>query len=324
MLCALLVHALVLAAVGKWLGPGGGGSGGAMLMALELSGGGTGEGLSSGEQSGPGESYLLPLLGDSAASPSPAGGEALPPVPPAPDANNPPQDSPPAPSQAPEAQKPEPTPVKEAPVEHSLPRQIPPEQAPVEQTRPEYVQIEQPGPEEKIRNPQQPGANVVTAELAEEPAWDSPGNRAGKAEAATPQAGAGNRSQGPGQGSQSGASEAGGKPGKPGSDGNIRGNAGAGGSLVKFGTPGGPGIVRMAQPRYPHEARRLGKEGVVVLKLSLDAAGAVHDVEVLQGVGFGMEEASREAVLLSRFRPATFKGKPVACQVILPIHFKLR
>ena len=80
----------------------------------------------------------------------------------------------------------------------------------------------------------------------------------------------------------------------------------------------------MARPRYPREARRMGKEGVVVLKLSLDATGAVHAVEVLRRVGFGMEEASREAVFLSRFRPATFKGRPVACQTILPIHFKLR
>jgi protein TonB len=44
----------------------------------------------------------------------------------------------------------------------------------------------------------------------------------------------------------------------------------------------------------------------------------------LQGGGFGMEEGSREAVMLSRFRPATVKGRPVPCQAILPIHFKLR
>jgi protein TonB len=80
----------------------------------------------------------------------------------------------------------------------------------------------------------------------------------------------------------------------------------------------------MAQPRYPLEARRLKKEGVVVLKLSLDETGAVFDVLVMQSAGFGMDEASQEAVLLSRFRPATSKGRPVACQAILPIHFTLR
>jgi protein TonB len=290
-----------------------------MLMALELSGGDTGAGLATGEHSGTGESSLLPLLGDSAASPSPAAGEALPPTPPAHEAKDPAQDLPPAPAQAPAAQKTAPTPIKQTPVEHRPPKQLSPEQA-----TPQQARAEQPDPEKKIQNPQQLGADDVTAELPEEPALNSPGNRAGKSEATALQAGTGNSSQGQSQVSNPGSSGAGVNLGKPGSGGNTHGISGAGSSLVKFGTPGGPGIVRMAQPRYPHEARRLGKEGVVVLKLSLDAAGAVHDVEVLQGVGFGMEEASREAVLLSRFRPATFKGKPVACQVILPIHFKLR
>jgi protein TonB len=295
-----------------------------MLMALELSGGGTGAGLASGEQSGTGESSLLPLLGDSAASPSPAAGEALPSTPPAPEAKDPAQDLPPAPAQVSAAQKPAPTPIKQTPVEQRPPKQLSPEQTTPEQATPQQARAEQPDHEEKIQNPQQLGAHVVTAELPEEPALDSPGKRAGKSEATALQAGTGNSSQGQGQGSGPGSSGAGVNLGKPGSGGNTHGISGAGSSLVKFGTPGGPGIVRMAQPRYPHEARRLGKEGVVVLKLSLDAAGAVHDVEVLQGVGFGMDEASREAVMLSRFRPATFKGKPVACQVILPIHFKLR
>jgi len=312
--CALLVHALVLAAVGKWLGTGGGGSGGPMLMALELSGGGTGAGRSSGTQTGTDESSLLPLLGGSAASPSPADAEALPSTPPAPEAKDPARELPPVPAQAPAAQKPAPTPIMQTPVKHSPPKQTPPAQA----------FAEQPDLGKKAQNPQQLGADIANAKLPEEPALDSPGNHAGDPESAALPAGAGTRAQGTDQGSRSGASGAGDNIGTSGSDGNMHGRSGAGGSLVTFGTPGGPGIVRMARPRYPHEARRLGKEGVVVLKLSLDEAGAVHDVKVVQGVGFGLEEASREAVLLSRFRPATLKGRPVACQVILPIHFKLR
>lgn len=46
---------------------------------------------------------------------------------------------------------------------------------------------------------------------------------------------------------------------------------------------------------YPREARRLGKEGTVILKLSLDASGEVGTVEILRSAGFGMEEAAREA-----------------------------
>ena len=93
---------------------------------------------------------------------------------------------------------------------------------------------------------------------------------------------------------------------------------------MDFGSPGGPGIERMVMPEYPREARRLGKEGTVVLKLFLDAAGEVASVEVLQTPGYGLDEAAREAVRRSRFRPARAGGVPVACQAILPIHFRLR
>ncbi|ACU91134.1 TonB family protein [Desulfomicrobium baculatum DSM 4028] len=285
-----------------------------MLMALELSGGGTGAGLSSGKQAGTDESSLLPLLGGSAAPPAPADGEALSTTPPAAEAKDPARKLPPAPAQVPAVQKPAPTPTKQTPITHRPPKQVPPEQ----------TLAKQPDPGKKTQNPQQLDADIATAELPEEPAVDSPGSHAGDPESAALPAGAGNRAQGTDQGSRSGASGAGANIGESGADGNMRGRSGAGGSLVTFGAPGGPGVVRMARPRYPHEARRLGKEGVVVLKLSLDETGAVRDVEVLQGVGFGLEEASREAVLLSRFRPATLKGRPVACQVILPIHFKLR
>lgn len=286
-----------------------------MLMALELAGGGTGAGLSSGGQSGSDESALLPLLGDPAASTSPARGEAPSPTMPVPEVKDPAQDSPPVPPQAPATPKPAPTPIKQTPVEHSPPKEAPPEQAPAEQ----------PSSDHKIENPQeQLKTGVVTAESPAVPALEPSGNSSGKSEAAALQAGAASRQSGADQGSHPGASGAGANSGTSGPSGKKSGGSGAGGSLVKFGTPGGPGIVRMAQPRYPHEARRLGKEGVVVLKLSLDEAGAVSDVQVLQGVGFGLEEASREAVLLSRFRPATLRGRPVACQVILPIHFKLR
>lgn len=113
-----------------------------------------------------------------------------------------------------------------------------------------------------------------------------------------------------------------GTAGGPGGQG--RGHGGGQGGLLDFGTPGGPGIVRMAMPEYPREARRLGKEGTVLLRISLDAAGEVSAVDVLETPGHGLDEAARQAVLRSRFRPATAGGVPVACQALLPVHFRLR
>ncbi|WP_161949035.1 energy transducer TonB [Desulfomicrobium norvegicum] len=323
MLCALLIHALALTAFGIWLGPGGAGSSGPMLMALELSGGGAGGGTSSGGQAGADESSLLPLLGDSATEPSSARTQGIPPTPPAPEAQNPITEASPAPALPAATKAPAQTPISQARVEPNPPKQIPTKQPPVRK----------PVPEPKIQTPERtPDAGLVTADSPPDPVLNSPGDRtehpeARKVQTGIPklQAGAASPPQGTGQDNRPGAAGAGTGAGARGSGGNRPGGSdGAGDSLVKFGTPGGPGIVRMAQPRYPHEARRLGKEGIVVLRLALDEAGAVRDVEVLRGVGFGMEEASREAVLLSRFRPATIKGRPVACQVILPIHFKLR
>lgn len=101
-------------------------------------------------------------------------------------------------------------------------------------------------------------------------------------------------------------------------------NPAGGGALLDFGAPGGPEIVRLVRPIYPYEARRLGKEGQVILKLSLEATGEVEAVEILQPAGFGMDEAARKAVQQSRFRPATRGGRSVGCQAILPVRFTLR
>ncbi len=128
---------------------------------------------------------------------------------------------------------------------------------------------------------------------------------------------------GTGAASGSGSSSAGGGGGE-GGIGQGSGTGGSGEGLMSFGAPGGPGIERMVMPEYPREARRLGKEGVVVLKLHLDAEGAVESVEVLETPGYGLDEAARQAVLRSRFHPATVGGVPVPCRAILPVNFRLR
>ena len=109
-----------------------------------------------------------------------------------------------------------------------------------------------------------------------------------------------------------------------GQSGSGDGRGSGGGGLISFGSPGGPEVARMVMPEYPREARRLGKEGTVVLKISLDAAGEVTAVDVLETPGYGLDESAREAVLRSRFRPAKVGGMPVPCQAILPVHFRLR
>jgi protein TonB len=94
--------------------------------------------------------------------------------------------------------------------------------------------------------------------------------------------------------------------------------------VTDFGSATGPAFLRRVMPVYPAQARRLGQEGRVVLRLTIDARGNLLKVVVLQGPGYGFEEAAVEAVKRSSFRPAIVNGQAVASSARLPIRFALR
>jgi len=91
-----------------------------------------------------------------------------------------------------------------------------------------------------------------------------------------------------------------------------------------FGSGDGPRFVSKALPKYPRLARELGKEGTVLLRLTIDERGRLIDVEVVKRAGSGFDEEAVRAVKSSTFRPATRGGKPVMCTARLPIRFVLR
>jgi protein TonB len=70
-------------------------------------------------------------------------------------------------------------------------------------------------------------------------------------------------------------------------------------------------------------ARKLGREGRVVLKLTIDEKGNLSDIEVIEKAGYGFTEAAVEAVRKSTFFPAKKNGKPIASRALLPIRFQL-
>lgn len=92
---------------------------------------------------------------------------------------------------------------------------------------------------------------------------------------------------------------------------------------VKFGTVTGPKFLHRELPVYPMIARRLGKEGKVVLRLTIDDKGNLLNVEVIENTGYGFTEAAIEAVKRSTFLPAKKDGKPIASRAILPVRFTL-
>ncbi len=92
---------------------------------------------------------------------------------------------------------------------------------------------------------------------------------------------------------------------------------------ASFGSGDGPRFISRLQPNYPRLARELGKQGTVLLRLTIDERGALTAVEVLKSAGSGFDEEAVRSIKGSRFGPAKRNGKPVACRAVAPIRFVL-
>lgn len=93
---------------------------------------------------------------------------------------------------------------------------------------------------------------------------------------------------------------------------------------TEFGTANGPKFAHREMPVYPQIARRLGKEGRVVFRLTINEKGELEDIEVLETAPYGFVDSAMEAIKKSKFYPAMKDGKPVACRAILPVRFVLQ
>lgn len=79
------------------------------------------------------------------------------------------------------------------------------------------------------------------------------------------------------------------------------------------------------KPPYPALSRRLGEEGVVRLKILVNADGSVAKLELAASSGYErLDHSAMKTVQESwKFEPARQAGKPVAGWVTVPIDFKL-
>ncbi len=85
-----------------------------------------------------------------------------------------------------------------------------------------------------------------------------------------------------------------------------------------------PALLHEVKAQYTEEARRRGMEGEVVLEIVILADGTVGNIEVLRGLGFGLDRQASEAVRRWRFRPAHRQGSPVDVIVEVAVEFSLR
>jgi protein TonB len=85
-----------------------------------------------------------------------------------------------------------------------------------------------------------------------------------------------------------------------------------------------PQAVAKIPPVYPYRARERGTEGVVQVKLLVNADGSVGQVLILDARPEGLfEESVVKAVSKWKFKPGVIEGQPVTAWVVTNIRFTL-
>jgi periplasmic protein TonB len=99
------------------------------------------------------------------------------------------------------------------------------------------------------------------------------------------------------------------------------------------GTEGGPGgpqlhttapvLLWKTEPEYSEDARRAKLQGMVVVRIQIDAEGRPRNPKVLQSLGLGLDERATDTVMHWKFRAATRNGRPVPSVATVEVSFRL-
>lgn len=74
---------------------------------------------------------------------------------------------------------------------------------------------------------------------------------------------------------------------------------------------------------FPAYAKEKGIVGTVKVLTFIDNHGDVLKAEVIEGLGYGLDETARYAIYYTRFKPGLIRGKPVKVQMTIPVEFKI-
>jgi protein TonB len=137
---------------------------------------------------------------------------------------------------------------------------------------------------------------------------------------AAPSAGPGSGGGG-GDGKGTGAGPGDGSGVGPGSNGGVGGGPMGPGSGAEP-----PTLLRGVDPRYTADAMQAKIQGSVELEVLVSPTGAVSDVKVSRSLdrSYGLDAQAIATAKQWIFRPARFKGQPVAYLVLIVMEFSLR
>jgi len=84
-----------------------------------------------------------------------------------------------------------------------------------------------------------------------------------------------------------------------------------------------PTLKYKIEPEYTDVARLDKLQGTVLLKIVVGADGLAHDIQLLRGVGLGLDEKAAEAIGKWVFNPGARDGQPVPVLATVEVNFKL-
>lgn len=82
-------------------------------------------------------------------------------------------------------------------------------------------------------------------------------------------------------------------------------------------------ITLKPRPDYTDEARKMRIEGEVLLRVLFTASGEVRVLDLIEGLGSGLNENAKRAAEHIQFKPAQRQGQPVDSTAIVHIVFQL-
>jgi TonB family protein len=84
-----------------------------------------------------------------------------------------------------------------------------------------------------------------------------------------------------------------------------------------------PRILKQIRIPYPPQAKAAHVEGIVRLSVTISEMGEVSQVKVIEGPGYGLNEAAQEALKQYLFSPAELAGEKVAVRIDFQYRFNL-
>lgn len=100
------------------------------------------------------------------------------------------------------------------------------------------------------------------------------------------------------------------------------GNTGGGPRRIGGGVSA-PVLIFSVEPEFSEEARKAKVAGNVLVNLWVDTNGNPSHVHVIRGVGMGLDEKAKEAVMQYKFKPALENGKPVLVELNVEVNFQI-